>query len=52
MVCEPFGYNNENNAQLPFNYGLRIPVWQIKSKESWKTLLQDKKNSSIKVYDN
>ena len=51
MVCEPLGYNNENNAQLPFNYGLRIPVWQIKSKESWKTLLQDKKNSSIKVYN-
>ena len=39
VICCPFGYNNENNFKLPYDYGVRIPVQEIKSKESWKKIL-------------
>lgn len=38
MVCCPFGYNNENNFNLPYEYGLRIPIEEIKSKKSWRKI--------------
>ena len=51
VVCCPFGYNNENNFNLPYEYGLRIPIEDIKSKKSWKTLLKKSiANGTIKVY--
>lgn len=53
VVCCPFGYNNENNFNLPYEYGLRIPIEEIKSKKSWRKLLQgDIKSGLIQVYDN
>ena len=52
VVCCPFGYNNENNFNLPYEYGLRIPIADIKSKKSWRKILA--KNivlGRINVYD-
>ena len=40
IVCCPFGYNNENNFNLPYDYGLRISITDIKSKKSWRKILQ------------
>lgn len=50
MVCQPFGYNNENNADLPFNYGLRIPIADIKSMKPWKEILPRGKGIHIDKY--
>lgn len=41
VVCCPFGYNNENNFNLPYEYGLRIPISDIKSKKSWREILSE-----------
>ena len=52
MVCCPFGYNNENEARLPYDYGLRIPISDIKSKKSWRKLLSKQiVLGKILVYD-
>ena len=52
IVCEPFGYYNENNAKLPFDYGKRISIEDIKSKKSWREILQNEiKNGKIKYYE-
>ena len=52
VVCCPFGYNNENNFNLPYEYGLRIPVEDIKSKNSWKKILSaDIRKGYIQVYE-
>lgn len=53
VACCPFGYNNENNFNLPYEYGLRIPIEEIKSKKSWKKILEtDIKSGKVKVYEN
>ena len=50
FVCCPFGYNNENNFDLPYNYGKRIKIEDIKSKKSWEVLLKDEiKANRVKV---
>ena len=52
VVCCPFGYNNENNFNLPYEYGLRIPIEDIKSKKSWKRILEKSiRTGDIQVYD-
>lgn len=52
VVCCPFGYNNENEARLPYDYGLRIPISDIKSKKSWRKLLSKQiVLGKILVYD-
>lgn len=52
VVCCPFGYNNENDFNLPYEYGLRIPIQDIKSKKSWRKILsKDIHKGRIKVYD-
>lgn len=51
VVCEPFGYNNENNAKLPKNYGKQIPISYLNSKEPWTTLCaKEIESGKIKVY--
>ena len=51
VVCNPFGYYNENNAKLPDGYGTRIKVSDIKSKTDWTVLLAtDIKKGKVKVY--
>lgn len=53
VVCCPFGYNNENNADLPYNYGKRIATENVKSKESWRKICKDEiEQGIIKVYEN
>ena len=50
FVACPWGYFNENNFDIN-NYGLRIPISQIKSVKSWRQILKDQiKNGSIKDY--
>ena len=52
VVCCPFGYNNENNFNLPYEYGLRIAIEEIKSKKSWRKILKkDIKSGLVQVYD-
>lgn len=52
VVCEPFGYYNENNYKLPEGYGKRIKIADIKSKESWKEILKSEiKKGIIQAYD-
>ena len=52
VVCDPFGYNNENNADLPYNYGTRIRVADIKSKEPWTNICSEEiKFGLVKVYE-
>ena len=51
IACCPFGYNNENNFNLPYEYGLRIPIADVKSQKSWKKILaQDIAKGRIQVY--
>lgn len=51
MVCCPFGYNNENNADLPYNYGKRIALEDIKSNKSWTTICEKEiKSGKMQVY--
>ena len=50
FVCHPFGYYNENNFDVS-KYGLRIPIKDIKSKQSWEEILEeDIEKGLIKVY--
>ena len=52
LVCCPFGYNNENNFNLPYEYGLRIPISDVKSKKSWRKILDKQiKLGQIECYD-
>lgn len=52
VVCDPFGYNNENNADLPYNYGTRIKVADIKSKKPWTDICSEEiKFGLVKVYE-
>ena len=54
MVCEPFGYGNENKQEckLPFKYGKRIKIDDIKSKRSWRRILSKEiKKGKIQCYD-
>ena len=53
IVCDPFGYNNENSADLPYNYGTRIRVADIKSKKPWTSICSEEiKFGLVKVYEN
>ena len=55
LVCEPFGYGNENNKEilLPSDYGKRISIKNIKDKKSWREILKNQiEQGSIKCYDN
>ena len=53
LVCNPFGYNNENNADLPNNYGTRIALKDINSDEPWTKICREEiKEGKIKVYEN
>lgn len=52
VVCEPFGYHNENYYELPYGYGKRIPIADIKSPKSWKKILKEEIAwGLVKVYD-
>lgn len=52
VVCDPFGYNNENNVDLPYNYGTRIRVADIKSREPWTDICSEEiKFGLVKVYE-
>lgn len=52
LVCCPFGYNNENNFNLPYEYGLRIPIEDIKSKKSWRKILVNSiLNGTVQCYN-
>lgn len=52
LVCNPFGYNNENNADLPYNYGTRIRLADIKSDRLWTDICAEEiKFGLIKVYE-
>ena len=57
VVAEPFGYYWENNNEWKTpedlkNYGKRIPIEQITSRKSWKSLLtQEIESGEVKVYD-
>ena len=52
IVCCPFGYNNENSFNLPYEYGLRIPIEEIKSKKSWRKIFcKEIIKGQIQVYD-
>lgn len=39
LAC-PFGYGNENSANLPYKYGSRIKIADIKSNKPWKDLVK------------
>lgn len=54
VVCCPFGYNNENYWELPYDYGLRIPLTDVRSRsKSWRELLKEEIQwGLVKVYDN
>lgn len=52
VVCCPFGYNNENNVDLPYNYGKRILISDIKSKKDWTEICEEEINKhTIQVFD-
>ena len=52
LVCEPFGYNNENEVDLPLNYGKQIPIKDVKSTLPWTTICEKEiKKGLIKVYE-
>ena len=52
VVCDPFGYDNENNADLPYNYGTRIKLSDIKSNKPWTDICSEEiKFGLIKVYE-
>ena len=55
LICEPFGYGNENNmeSRLPFDYGKRVLIKDIKSKKSWKDICKEEiEQGLIKCYEN
>ena len=55
LVCEPFGYGNENNKEilLPSDYGKRISIKNIKDKKSWRKILSSQiEEGLIQCYDN
>lgn len=50
FVCEPWGYFNENGFDVT-NYGKRIPMKDIRSKEPWENILHEEiREGKIKVY--
>lgn len=50
FVCEPWGYFNENNFNIK-NYGKRISIKDIKSKQKWELLLEKEiQEGKVKVY--
>ena len=54
VVCEPLGYGNENRRRqkLPFDYGKRISIKDIKSKIPWKSICKKEiEKGLIKVYE-
>ena len=52
IICEPFGYYNENNYDLPYNYGKRIKISDITCGESWKSILKKEiESGQIPVYE-
>ena len=51
VICNPFGYFNENNAELPDNYGTRVKIADIKSDKKWTDILaKEIEAGEIKVY--
>ena len=52
IVCCPFGYNNENEWQLPYGYGIRIAINDIKNKKkSWEEICKEEIQwGLVKVY--
>lgn len=51
VVCNPFGYYNENNADLPDNYGTRIRVYHLQIKKPWTSILKEEiEKGEVKVY--
>ena len=42
VIACPFGYGNENNAKLPYNYGVRISFDDLKSTKSWNKIMKGK----------
>lgn len=51
VICNPFGYANENRVKLPRNYGTRIAVRDIQSDLPWTEICRDKiEKGKIKVY--
>lgn len=51
VVCNPFGYYNENNADLPDNYGTRIKISDIRSRKPWTEILAEEiKKGKVKLY--
>lgn len=52
VICEPFGYNNENKVDLPLNYGKQIPIKDVRSELPWTTICEKEiKKGIIKVYE-
>lgn len=52
VVCNPFGYYNENNADLPNNYGTRIKIADIKNNEPWtKILAKEIAEGKVQVFE-
>lgn len=52
VVCCPFGYNNENDWELPNKYGIRIALSDIRSrKKSWEEICKEEIQwGLVKVY--
>ena len=51
VICEPFGYNNENKAKLPLDYGKRISIKDIKSSLPWTEICkEDIARGKMKAY--
>ena len=52
VICEPFGYNNENKVDLPLNYGKQISIKDVRSELPWTTICEKEiKKGLIKVYE-
>ena len=54
VICCPFGYNNENDWPLPYGYGIRVAIDDIKNKKKpWTEICQEEiKWGLTKVYPN
>ena len=51
VVCCPFGYYNENNFKLPYEYGIRILKDHLNSKVPWTEICkQEIEEGKMKVY--
>lgn len=52
VICNPFGYYNENNADLP-NYGTRVSIADMQSNKLWSSLLEAEiESGKIVIYEN